>query len=117
MSKSQKYTSYMEIKMDIKLFKNIAIPVNQDGMVIDPDLSLVVQNLTSGILTIRNDINPQGDSHIAIYGIKNEINNHDAIKYWVRQQLMNKKHTFVTLLIAFHHHHYDLEKEIYDLIH
>ncbi len=100
--------------MNIKIFENIILPANQNGMVIDPDLSLVVENLTTGILTIRSDISPDGNSHIALYGNINETNNKDAIKYWVRKKLEKEEYSFISLIVEFHEQQLEIEQQIQD---
>lgn len=98
--------------MGIKIIGNINLPVSDEGIVINPDISLLVKNLTAGILTIRTDIDPLGNSHIALYGNMSETNNRNAIEYWVHQKLEKKEHSFINLIVEFHYHHLEIEREV-----
>ncbi len=86
--------------------------VNINGNVIDPDFSTVVQNLTSGILMIRGDINPDANNYVSLYGTSYEKNNRAAIEQWVFNELMKRRHTLSTIVIAFCFHHFDIQQEI-----
>lgn len=98
--------------MNKNLARAISFPLNQENLVIDPDLSVRVKNLSEGIFTVRKDINPDSNSHVAIYGNTYETNNREAINNWVLKELMEQRHDLHSLLIKFHFKFYDLETEI-----
>jgi len=101
--------------MNTKIFEMITLPIDDNGMIANPDISPAAKKYTSGILTIKNHINPDDDDYIAIYGNINVSNNREAIECWVSKQLTIKSHTFLTLLIAFDHHFLDLQLETSDI--
>ena len=75
--------------------------------------SVVIKNLTEGIFTVRKDIKPYSNSHIAIYGENNEKNNYEAIEKWVRIKLQQKEYNLLSLMCEFNRHYELFEEELH----